>query len=195
MFLTGFILCLKKVIAIPHGFIKMFHLHQSRYFAFSMLQQPYRAYQELVQGDFYSFDQEIVFFLLIYLLPTQKKCNGRKNHTYLNLVYSICQRVDIYKACKTFDFFFLLLFLLSSPASTTALRFPHYSSPMNISLGKAIKFFLNCNNYLWGVSSSIKTWFCSRTKLERFLFCEKRFAYFVSYHNNYLFLQLCQKKL
>ena len=43
-----------------------------------------RAYQELSRGDFYSLDQEKVPFLLIYLLPTHKKCNYKKN-TYLNL--------------------------------------------------------------------------------------------------------------
>ena len=30
VFLTRFILCLKNVLAIPYGFIKMFHLQQSR---------------------------------------------------------------------------------------------------------------------------------------------------------------------
>ena len=35
-----------------------------------------RAYQELGQGNFYSFDPEKVWFLSIYLLPThKKKCN------------------------------------------------------------------------------------------------------------------------
>ena len=78
---NGFILCLKNVLAIPHSFIKMFHLQQRC--------SPYRTYPELGQGDFYSFDQEKVLFLLIYLLTTHK------NHTYLNLVYSNCQRADI----------------------------------------------------------------------------------------------------
>ena len=42
-----------------------------------------RAYQKLGQGDFYSFDQEKVPFLLIHLLPTCKKCNHKKSHVYL----------------------------------------------------------------------------------------------------------------
>ena len=42
-----------------------------------------RAYQKLGQGDFYSFDQEKVPFLLIHLLPTCKKCNNKKSHVYL----------------------------------------------------------------------------------------------------------------
>ena len=93
------------------------------------------------------------------MLPTQKKCNDKKNHTYLNLVYSICQKVDIYKACKTFDFVFLLLFLLSSPPSTTALRFPHYFSPMNISLGKAIQFRIPSASVPSSSSSTVTTFF------------------------------------
>ena len=52
-----------------------------------------RAYQELGNGDFYSFGQEKVPFLVISLfpsflncnLPTHKKCNHQKNYTYLNL--------------------------------------------------------------------------------------------------------------
>ena len=39
-------------------------------------------------------------FLSILLLRTLKKCNHKKNHTYLNLVYSIYQAVDIYKFVK-----------------------------------------------------------------------------------------------
>ena len=39
MFLTGFILCLKKVLTISYGFIEMFHLLQSRCLWFSMVQQ------------------------------------------------------------------------------------------------------------------------------------------------------------
>ena len=58
---------------------------------------PCCAYQELGQGDFYSLEQEKVPFLLIYLLPTHKNCNHKKNHIYLNLIYSICHRVDIYR--------------------------------------------------------------------------------------------------
>ena len=72
VFLMGFILCLKNVLAIPHGFIKLFHLQQSRCLRFSMVQQFLSRYQEVVQGDFYSLDQEQVPLLLIYLLPTHK---------------------------------------------------------------------------------------------------------------------------
>ena len=96
---------------------------------------PCRTYQELGQGDFYSFDQEKVPFFLIYLLSTHKKCNHKKNHNYPNLVYNNCHRMDIYRLIKllTSSFCYLLLFLVSYPPSITTLRFPH-SSLMNISL-------------------------------------------------------------
>ena len=74
--LTGFIFCLKNVLAIPHGFIKMFHLQQSRILDPPWCNNSCRTYQELGQGNFYSFDPEKVWFLSIYLLPThKKKCN------------------------------------------------------------------------------------------------------------------------
>ena len=79
-------------------------------------------------------------FLLIYLLPTHKKCDRKKNHAYLNLVYSICHRMDICKLVKLLNSC-LLLFLVSYPPLTTTLRFPH-SSPMNISPGEPIKFLI-----------------------------------------------------
>ena len=41
--------------------------------------------------------------------------------------------------CKTSDFFFWLIFLVSSPPSLTTTRFPH-SSSMNTSLGESSKF-------------------------------------------------------
>ena len=58
------------------------------------------AYQELGQGDFYSFDQKKVPLFLIYSLPTHKKSNQKENHAYLNLLYSICHREDIYRLVK-----------------------------------------------------------------------------------------------
>ena len=69
----------------------MFHLQQVH--TVGILDSPWcnrssRAYRELGQGDFYSFDQEKVPLLLIYLLPSHKKCNHKKKHTYLNHAYS-----------------------------------------------------------------------------------------------------------
>ena len=43
---------------------------------------------------------------------------------------------------KTFDFFFWVIFLLSSPLSFTTMRFPH-SSSMNRSLGESSKFSMS----------------------------------------------------
>ena len=161
MFLKGFILCLKKTFLLFHtALLKCFIYSRVGVLDSPWCNNPCSAYQELGQGDFYSFDQEKVTFLLIYSLHTHKKCNQKKNHTYLNLVYSICHRVDIYRLVKllTFSFCYLLLFLVSHflviiyiisvicyyfcyyyLLSTITLRFPH-SSSMNISLGKYVKF-------------------------------------------------------
>ena len=43
------------------------------------------------------------------------------------------------QACKTPGFFFLLIFLVSSPSSMNTLRFPHFSC-MNTILSKSSKF-------------------------------------------------------
>ena len=56
----------------------LFHTTLSKCFLYSRVgildspwcNNPYCPYQELGQGDFSSFDQEKVLFLLIYLLPT-----------------------------------------------------------------------------------------------------------------------------
>ena len=78
----------------------MFHLHQSRYYRFSMVQQSLSRLQRIRSRWFLLFNKQKVPFLLIYLLPTHKKCNHKKNHAYHNLVYSICHRVDIYRPVK-----------------------------------------------------------------------------------------------
>ena len=54
---------------------------------------------ELFQGDFYSFGQEKVPFLSIYL-PTLKKCSHQENHACLNPVYSICHRMNTSRLVK-----------------------------------------------------------------------------------------------
>ena len=129
----------------------LFHTALLKRFIYSrvgILDSPWRnnpccAYQELGQGDSYSFGQEKVPVLLIYLLPTHKKCNHKKNHNYLNLIYSICRRVDNYELVKllTSSFCFLLLFLISYPPLTTTFRFPH-SSSLNISLGQHSRYHI-----------------------------------------------------
>ena len=92
--------------------------------------------------------------LLICLLPTRKKCNHIwKNHTYLNLVKS-----GHIQACKTSDLLFLSLFLVSSPPSTTTLRFPH-SPLMNISPGKSNKLPIPFISIPCSSSSTVTTLF------------------------------------
>ena len=61
-----------KVLAIPHGRGRVYILDPP------WCNNSCWAYQELSQGDFYSFDQEKVPFLSYkYYLPTQK-CNHKK---------------------------------------------------------------------------------------------------------------------
>ena len=92
---------------------------------------PCRAYQELGQGDFYSFNQKFIYYLSTKNVTTRK--------TMLTSISSTTfVRVDIYRLVKL-DFLVLLLFLVNYPPSVTTLRFPH-SLSMNISLGKTIKF-------------------------------------------------------
>ena len=88
---------------------------------------------------FMRFRKSFSSFQFIYYLPTKNNViNHKKNHAYLNLLYINYHRVDIYRLA-TSDFFFLLIFLFSSPPSMITLRFPH-SSSMNNSLGKSTKF-------------------------------------------------------
>ena len=142
----------------------MFHLQHSRYLRISMVQQS-KSHLPRIKSRWFLFIRSGKSSLLIYLLPTHKKCNNKKNDTYLNLIYSIRQRVDIYRLVKllTTSFYYLLLFLVNYPPSTTTLRFPH-SSSINISLDKSVKFPVpsisipfssssTWNNFVWGVSS------------------------------------------
>ena len=88
---------------------------------------------------FMRFRKSFSSFQFIYYLPTKNNVIIRK--IMLNLLYVIYHRVDIYRLV-TSDFFFLLIFLVSSQPSMIfffSLRFPH-SSSMNISLGKSTKF-------------------------------------------------------
>ena len=103
----------KKLLAILHGFIKRFHLQQSRNLRFSMVQQFLSCLQRIISKWFSVHLIRKKFpFNLLTTYP-QKKCHHKKNHAYLNLVCSIYHSVDIYRLEKP-DFFFLLLFLVSS---------------------------------------------------------------------------------
>ena len=79
-------------LLFPTALLKCFIYSRASILDSPWCNNPCRPYQKLDQGGFYSFVQEKFRFLLIYLLPTHKKCNHKKNHTYLNLVYSICHR-------------------------------------------------------------------------------------------------------
>ena len=76
-----------------------------------------RAYKELGQGEFYSFDQEKVPFLSIYLLPTHRKSYPQGKSCPLQSHLQYLSHSGHLKPCKTPDFFFLLIFL-SSKLST-----------------------------------------------------------------------------
>ena len=96
-----------------------------------------RVDQELGQGDFYnSIRKKFTSFQFIYYLFAKNKSNHKKNHAYLNLIFSICHRFHI---CRLVKLLFLSLFPVSSPPSTTTWRLPH-SSSMNSSLGKSTRF-------------------------------------------------------
>ena len=75
-------------------FIEIFCLQPSRYLRLSMVQQSLLRLPRIRSRWFLFIRSEI------YLLSTHKKCNRKTNHTYLNLVNSICHRVDIYRLVK-----------------------------------------------------------------------------------------------
>ena len=152
MFLPVFILYLKKNLTIWHSFIEMFYLQQSRYLRLSMVQESLLRLPKVRSRWFLFIRSEI------YILPTHKKYNPKKNHTYLNLVYTICHRVDIYRLQ---NFWLPLSVIISSklyPPSTIALRFPH-SSSINISLGESTKFPIPSISILSCPSSTVLTLF------------------------------------
>ena len=138
MFLTVFILFRKIILAIPHSLLKGVICSREVISDSPWCNNSYCVYQKLGQNDLDLFDQENVSFFSIYSLPIHKKCSHKKNHAYLNLVQSICHRMDLCRLLKP-DVFFLLLFLISSPPSNAALRFTH-SSSIKISLGKSTRF-------------------------------------------------------
>ena len=109
----------------------MFCLQQSRYLRLSMVQQSLSCLPRIRSRWFLFIRSEI------YLLPTYKKCDCKKNHAHFNLHFQFFIG-DIYRLVKL-DFLVLLLFLVNYPPSMTTLRFQH-SSSMNISLGKSMKF-------------------------------------------------------
>ena len=119
-----FILCLTTLL-------KCFVYSRVGILDYPWCNNPCCAYQELGLGDFPSFDQKS-----IYYLPTK---NVTARQTIPNSILPIAFVTEW--TCKTSAFPFLLLFLVNYPPSATTLR-PPYSSSMNISLGKSIKFLI-----------------------------------------------------
>ena len=112
----------KRFLLFDMALLKTFVCSRVGILDYPWCNNPFRTYQELGQGDFYSFDQKF-----IYCLPT-KNVTARK--TMLTSISSTTfVRVDIYRLVKL-DFLVLLLFLVNYPPSMTTLRFPH--SSMNI---------------------------------------------------------------
>ena len=56
---------------------------------------PCRAYQELNQGDFYSFDQEKIPFLLIYYLPAKNVATRKITLTSISSIACVTQWTSI----------------------------------------------------------------------------------------------------
>ena len=111
--------------------------------------------------------KNFIFFKL-FTSKSQKKSNDKKNHAYLTgsqyaryllKKYSRLQNFSQSRHlqdCKTSEFFFWFMFLISSPPSTTALRFPHFLW-MNTSLGKSSKFPISYLSMPSSLSSTIIT--------------------------------------
>ena len=99
--LNGFILCFEKLSCYSTQLFKKCFTCSS--IAACILDSRWCnnsccTYKELGQGYFYYSIRKKAPSLLIYLQPTPKKCYHKKNHAYLNLVYSICPRVNIHQS-------------------------------------------------------------------------------------------------
>ena len=137
MLLTDFILPLKRLPSCSILLYIIKGIHQSQ----GILDSPWwhnscRSYQELVQGNLYSFDQEKVFLLSSYLLPIHIINLTTRKIMLASLIHSIphtllkkhfplehLSQSGYLQASKTSGFFFLLMFLVSSAPSTITLRF------------------------------------------------------------------------
>ena len=138
MFVMRFCTSVGKIFVLfPTAFLKCFIWNRIGMLDSLWCNNSYLAYKELGQGNFY----EEAPFTLSHLHSTAEKCNHKENNAYLNLVYSICHRVNIYRLVKLLTSFFCYdFYLVSSLPSTTTLRFSHFSSMNIISPGKSTKF-------------------------------------------------------
>ena len=140
VFLTRFILSLEKTFLLFHmALLKCLICSRVGILDCPWVQQFLSRLPRIRFRWFLSFDQKKVYFLLIYWLLSAKKSNHKKYHAYLNLVYSICHRFDIYRLVKLLTSTFWYTGSKLSTMNTTTWRLPH-SSLINISLGKSTKF-------------------------------------------------------
>ena len=93
-----FMLCLEKLPC--YSILKRFICSRVGILDSPWCNNSCRAYRELGQGDFYYSIRKKLPCPSIYLQPGQKRYYGKKNHAYLNLVYSNCHRVNIYRLVK-----------------------------------------------------------------------------------------------
>ena len=135
---TGSILFLKKYSCYSTCLFQMFHLQQSRYLKFYMVQQS-----SLAKNLFTTYPQK--------MLPQGKSYLPQSCLQHLSKSGHI-------QPFKTSDFLFLSLFLVSSPPLTTTLKFPH-SSLMNISPGKSNNFSIPSISIPSSSSSTVTTLF------------------------------------
>ena len=150
-------LCLETLsCALPRLFLKMFHLQQSRYHRFSMVQQFLLHLQRIRSRWFLLFDQEKACFLFNLFRSYQKNCYRKK---MCLPQCRLCYRVNICRPVKLLNSYFVIF--RRKLSTTTYLTIPRFFS-MNISLGKSTKFpipsisipsmaRLNHNNFVRGV--------------------------------------------
>ena len=139
----------------------MFHLQQSRHPRFSMVQKFLWRLQRSM--CFLLFDREKASFSFNLFSTYLKKYYRKKNHSYLNLVYSICHIVSIYRLGKPTKFLILSISIPTSSSSTIS------------NLSEAM------------CSSTMNTWFLLKTELGRLVFCERSFLHFILFHMTDLF--------
>ena len=100
-----------------------------------------------------------------------KKNYRKKNHSYLNLVYRICHKVNIYRLGKPTKFPILSISVPTSSSSTIS------------TLSEVM------------CSYTMNTWFLLKTELGRLIICERSFLsfYFISYDKPICFFSSVEK--
>ena len=125
---NGVYTLLKKISCYSTQLFSNVSFEKSRHRRFSMVQQILLRYKELGLGGFYYSIRKKLPSPSIYLKPTTKKYYRKKNHAYLNLMYSICHIVNIYRLGKSTKFPMLSISIPSSSYSTTKTLSERFSS-------------------------------------------------------------------